>query len=55
MRVIIGQAQNLQPGHLPLGLKALGPGADGVAGYAGAALDLALGVARAQERPDRGL
>jgi len=28
---------------------------DGVAGDAGAALDLALGVARAQERPDRGL
>jgi hypothetical protein len=41
--------------RIALGFKALGPGADGVAGYAGAALDLALGVARAQERPDRGL
>jgi hypothetical protein len=46
---------SLNPGRIALGLKALSPGADGVAGDAGAALDLALGVTRAQERPDGGL
>ena len=41
--------------RITLRLQSLDPCADGVAGYAGAALDLALAVARAQKRPDRGL